>query len=525
MENFPILSWLIFLPTIGAGILYIVSMNVKHQSDKIAKIIAIATSMLTFFLSLILWAAFNPNTEKAQFVEKRAWMQNFDIFYYVGVDGLSILFVILTTFLIPICIISSWNSVKTRVREYMMAFLLMETMILGVFCAMDFLLFYIFFEAVLIPMYLIIGIWGGKDRVYAAYKFFLYTLAGSLFLLIAIIYIYYSAGTTDMLELRALMPEFELEVQKWLWLAMFASFAVKVPMWPVHTWLPDAHVQAPTAGSVILAGVLLKLGGYGFLRFSLPMLPLASHYYADFVFFLSIVAVIYTSLVALMQDDIKKLIAYSSIAHMGFVTGGLFAFNQQGIEGAVFQMISHGLVSAALFLCVGVLYDRMHTKEIAFFSGLTTKMPKYAMHFMIFMLASVGLPATSGFVGEFMVLAGVFKFNAIYCALMATGMVLGAAYMLWLYARVMFGEVKNNKLNNISDLNIVEKISFWPITICVIIIGVYPSILLDDLHIAASDLETHIALKTDTPEKKGTGSKKITQAQLKEISVQEQQYD
>ncbi len=525
MENFPILSWLIFLPTIGAGILYLVCSNVRHHQDWLAKVIATASSLLTFLLSLVLWAVYNPNTDKLQFVEKKAWLDNFDIFYFVGVDGLSILFVILTTFLIPICIISSWHSIKARVREYMMAFLLMETMILGVFCAQDFLLFYVFFEAVLIPMYLIIGIWGGKDRVYAAYKFFLYTLAGSLLLLIAIIYIYYTAETTDMVELKVLMPEFDLEVQKWLWLAMFASFAVKVPMWPVHTWLPDAHVQAPTAGSVILAGVLLKLGGYGFLRFSLPMLPLASHYYADFVFFLSIIAVIYTSLVALMQDDIKKLIAYSSIAHMGFVTGGLFAFNQQGVEGAVFQMISHGLVSGALFLCVGVLYDRMHTKEIAFYSGLANKMPKYAMHFMVFMLASVGLPATTGFVGEFMVLAGVFKFNAIYCALMATGMVLGAAYMLWLYARVMFGEIKNAKLNSISDLNLVEKISFWPITVSVIVIGVYPSFILDDLHISAASLETHIALKKDAVEKIGKGSKKITQANLEDNSAQEITYE
>jgi NADH-quinone oxidoreductase subunit M len=519
--EFPILSWLIFLPTIGAAILYLATMNRNSGSDKTAKLIAIMTTITTFLLSLILWTSFNPNTDTMQFTEKRTWIHGYDIFYAIGVDGLSILFVILTTFLMPICIISSWHSIKVRVREYMMAFLLMETLILGVFCAQDFLLFYIFFEAVLIPMYLIIGIWGGKDRVYAAYKFFLYTLAGSLLLLIAIIYIYYNTGTTDIVALRTLMPEYDLEIQKWLWLAMFASFAVKVPMWPVHTWLPDAHVQAPTAGSVILAGVLLKLGGYGFLRFSLPMLPAASIYYADFVFTLSIIAVVYTSLVALMQDDMKKLIAYSSIAHMGFVTGGLFAFNQQGIEGAVFQMISHGLVSGALFLCVGVLYDRMHTKEIAFYSGLTTKMPKYAMHFMVFMLASVGLPATAGFIGEFMVLAGVFKFNKAYCALMATGMVLGAAYMLWLYARVMYGKIKNEKLNSISDLNFIEKVSFWPITVCVIIIGVYPSILLDDIHISANTLETHITAQIEPEPKVGTRSKRISQAEITPITAQD----
>ncbi len=520
MENFPILSWLIFTPTIGAAILYLVSSFSKSPSDKTSKIIAIATTLVTFSLSLILWFGFNPRTDKMQFIEKQPWIQGYDIFYSLGVDGLSILFVILTTFLMPICIISSWHSIKTRVKEYMMAFLLMETLILGVFCATDFLLFYIFFEAVLIPMYLIIGIWGGKDRVYAAYKFFLYTLAGSLLLLIAILYIYYNTGTTDIVKLRALLPEYDLEIQKWLWLAMFASFAVKVPMWPVHTWLPDAHVQAPTAGSVILAGVLLKLGGYGFLRFSLPMLPAASIYYADFVFALSIIAVVYTSLVALMQDDMKKLIAYSSIAHMGFVTAGLFSFNQQGIEGAVFQMISHGLVSGALFLCVGVLYDRMHTKEIAFYSGLTNKMPKYAMHFMVFMLASAGLPATSGFIGEFMVLAGVFKFNKAYSALLATGMVLGAAYMLWLYARVMYGQISNDKLKNISDLNFVEKVSFWPITILVIIIGVYPSLLVDDIHISSTSLETHITAQIDNGEDLGSGGKRISQAQI-ETSIEQ----
>jgi NADH-quinone oxidoreductase subunit M len=493
----PILSWLIFLPALGALILYLVTASSKKPIDKISRMIAIGTSLLTFVLSLILWLNFDSSTDALQFVEKRSWIDGYGIYYALGVDGLSILFVLLTTFLMPICILSSWHSITYRVREYMMAFLLMETMILGVFLAQDLLLFYIFFESVLIPMYLIIGIWGGNDRIYAAYKFFLYTLAGSLFLLLGVIYIYYNTGTTDMVELREILPAYDLEVQKWLWLSMFVSFAVKVPMWPVHTWLPDAHVQAPTAGSVILAGVLLKLGGYGFLRFSLPMLPEASYYYSDFVFFLSIVGVVYTSLVALMQEDMKKLIAYSSIAHMGFVTGGLFSFSQQGIEGAVFQMISHGLVSGALFLCVGVLYDRMHTKEIAFYGGLTNKMPKYALHFMVFMLASVGLPATSGFVGEFMVLLSVFNFNKVYSALMATGMVLGAAYMLWLYARVMFGEIKNKKLESIKDLNTVEKLSLWPITVFVVILGVYPSLILDYIHTSSAQLETHITQKIE----------------------------
>lgn len=491
--SFPILTLLTFSPAIGAAIIYILSYYKSgKEGDELSRIIAFGTTLFTLFVSLILWAKFDNSIPDIQFLEKREWITDYNVFYTLGVDGLSILFVLLTTFLMPVCIFSSWNSITTRVKEYMMAFLLMETMILGVFCALDFILFYIFFEAVLIPMYLIIGIWGGADRVYAAYKFFLYTLAGSVFLLIAIIYIYYYTGTTDIIELRDITPTFELNVQRWLWLAMLASFAIKIPMWPVHTWLPDAHVQAPTAGSVILAGVLLKLGGYGLLRFSLPLLPAASHYFADMMFYLSIIAVVYTSLVALMQEDMKKLIAYSSIAHMGFVTAGLFSFNQQGIEGAIYQMISHGLVSGALFLCVGVLYDRCHTKEIAFYNGLTNKMPKYAFHFMVFMLASVGLPATAGFVGEFLVLVGVFEFNKAYSALIATGMVLGAAYMLWLYARVMFGKVKNPKLADITDLDRVEKFTFWPITISVIVLGIYPAIILEDVHTSVENLEFHV---------------------------------
>jgi NADH-quinone oxidoreductase subunit M len=487
--NFPILSYTIFLPLIGA--LLILTLPYKNAAviESRSRITALVTTFITFLLSLLLWHNFDPSVSGIQFSERSEWISGYNIYYYLGVDGLSILFILLTTFLMPICIISSWHSITHRVREYMVCFLIMETLILGVFCTLDLLLFYLFFESVLIPMYLIIGIWGGKDRVYAAFKFFLYTFAGSVFLLIGIIYIYYQLGTTDMILLKELAPSFPLEVQKWLWVAFLASFAVKVPMWPLHTWLPDAHVQAPTAGSVILAGVLLKLGGYGLLRLSLPLLPDASLFFANFMIWLSIIAVIYTSLVALMQEDMKKLIAYSSIAHMGFVTAGLFSFTLIGIEGAIFQMVSHGLVSGALFLCVGVVYDRMHTKEIAFFNGLTNRMPKYAFHFMVFMLAAVGLPATSGFVGEFMALAGVFKYNKLLGTLVATGIVLGAAYMLWLYARMMYGKIANPKLKDIADLNKIEQISFWPITALVVLLGVYPSSILNSVHMAVKQVE------------------------------------
>ncbi len=487
--NFPILSYLIFLPLMGALLILTLPYKKLAVIESRSRIIALITTIITFILSLALWHNFDEAVSGIQFAERSEWIDGYNIYYYLGVDGLSILFILLTTFLMPICIISSWHSITHRVREYMVFFLIMETLILGVFCALDFLLFYLFFESVLIPMYLIIGIWGGKDRVYAAFKFFLYTFAGSVFLLIGIIYIYYQLGTTDMILLRELAPSFSLEVQKWLWLAFLASFAVKVPMWPLHTWLPDAHVQAPTAGSVILAGVLLKLGGYGLLRLSLPLLPDASLFFANFMMWLSIIAVIYTSLVALMQEDMKKLIAYSSIAHMGFVTAGLFSFTLIGIEGAIFQMVSHGLISGALFLCVGVVYDRMHTKEIAFFNGLTNRMPKYAFHFMVFMLAAVGLPATSGFVGEFMALVGVFKYNKLLGALVATGIVLGATYMLWLYARIMYGKIVNPKLNDIEDLNKIEQISFWPITALVILLGIYPNSILNSVHVAVKQVE------------------------------------
>lgn len=479
MNSFPILTVLILLPILGAAFIFMVKNEKK--SLIFIKSIALATTLLEFVISLYVWALYDPKNPSLQLVEKKPWIEGYNIYYSLGIDGISIFFVLLTTFLLPICILSSWNSIEKRLKEYMISFLILEALVIGTFCAADILLFFIFFEAVLIPMFLIIGVWGGERRVYAAFKFFLYTFFGSVFLLISFISIYYHTDTTDIFELYDLLPTYTLEVQKWLWFGMFVSFAVKVPMWPVHTWLPDAHVQAPTAGSVILAGVLLKLGGYGFLRFSLPMLPEASNYFADMVIILSIIAVIYTSLVALMQEDMKKLIAYSSVAHMGFVTAGIFAFTQQGIEGAVFQMISHGLVSGALFLCVGVVYDRMHTKEIAFYNGLASLMPKFGLVFMIFMLASVALPGTSGFVGEFLVLLSIFETNKIYGALIATGMVLGAAYMLWLYARVMFGEVRNVKLALISDLNRKEIIAFLPLLLLVIILGVYPKIITENI--------------------------------------------
>ncbi len=488
MSDLPILSLITFLPLVGAVFAYFLSYLPIRVSDNFYKVFGIIVSLLVLLLSLVLWINFDNEISTYQFVEKTSWIHGYDIFYSLGVDGISILLVLLSAFIIPICILSGWHSINKRVKEFVIAFLVMETFIMGTFLSLDLLLFYVFFEAVLIPMYLIIGVWGGDNRVYAAFKFFLYTLAGSVLLLLGVVYIYFQAETTYMPELATILPRYTLDIQKWLWLAFFASFAVKVPMWPVHTWLPDAHVQAPTAGSVVLAGILLKLGGYGFIRFSIPFFPAASEYYADFMFTLSIIAVIYTSLVALMQQDMKKLIAYSSIAHMGFVTAGLFAFNALSIEGAVFQMVSHGIVSGALFLCVGVLYDRMHTKEIAFYNGLTNLMPKFALQFMIFTLASVALPATSGFVGELLVLIGVFSVSKLVSALLATGMVLGAAYMLWLYARVMFGVVKNIKLKGIADLNIVERICFWPLTIAVFVIGIYPSSILNPAHKSIIDI-------------------------------------
>ncbi|TNE41881.1 MAG: NADH-quinone oxidoreductase subunit M, partial [Alphaproteobacteria bacterium] len=438
MLDWPLLSAITFLPTFGALILLVTSNDEKTGAAQ-ARSVALWVTTVTFLLSLFLWAGFDSSTAEFQFVEKASWLGG-NINYHMGVDGISMMFVILTTLLMPLCILASWKSIENRVREYMIAFLILESLMIGVFCALDLFLFYLFFEAGLIPMFLIIGIWGGVRRVYASFKFFLYTLLGSILMLVAVIWMYVTAGTSDIPTL--LTYQFDPGIQKWLWLAFFASFAVKMPMWPVHTWLPDAHVEAPTAGSVILAGILLKMGGYGFLRFSLPMFPIASEYFAGLVFFLSVVAIIYTSLVALVQEDIKKLIAYSSVAHMGFVTMGIFTFNIQGIEGGIFQMLSHGIVSGALFLSVGVIYDRMHTREIAAYGGLVHRMPIYAAVFMLFTMANVGLPGTGGFVGEILALIGIFQVNTWVALFAATGAILSAAYALWLYRRVIFGQLE-----------------------------------------------------------------------------------
>ncbi len=484
-SSWPLLSLVTFLPLVGA--LFILATRGEAEVvARNARNMALWTSLITFALSLMIRVQLDSATADFQLVEKVAWMPEFGIGYHMGVDGISMFFVLLSTLLTPICILASWESVKTRVKEYMIAFLVLETMMVGMFCALDLVLFYIFFEAVLIPMFLIIGVWGGARRVYAAFKFFLYTLLGSVLMLLAILAMYFDAGTTDIPTLMA--HGFPSSMQYWLWLAFFASFAVKVPMWPVHTWLPDAHVEAPTAGSVILAGVLLKMGGYGFIRFSLPMMPEASEYFAPLVFTLSIVAVIYTSLVALAQEDMKKLIAYSSIAHMGFVTIGIFTATMQGLQGAIFQMLSHGIVSGALFLCVGVVYDRLHTREIARYGGLVHNMPRYALVFMVFMLASVGLPGTSGFVGEFLVLTGAFMTNSWIAFLAATGVVLGAAYMLYLYRRVVFGVLDKDDVKAMLDLNWREKALFAPLIVLVLWMGIYPSTFLDVMAVSVENL-------------------------------------
>ena len=488
MSDFPILSIIIFLPLIGALLIALFINNDDETVVNNAKNSALWVTLGTFIFSLSLWGGFDYSTAEFQFVEKYSWIEGYNINYHLGIDGISMFFILLTTFLMPICILTGWTSINLRVKEYMIAFLLLESLIIGVFCSLDIMLFYILFEAVLIPMFLIIGVWGGANRIYAAFKFFLYTLAGSVLLLIAILYMYNQTGTMEIQQLMQSVPQMDLSVQKWLWLALFASFAVKVPMWPVHTWLPDAHVQAPTAGSVILAGILLKLGGYGFLRLSLPLLPDASFYFADFMFVLSVVAIIYTSLVALVQEDMKKLIAYSSVAHMGFVTLGIFTLNRQGIEGSLIIMISHGLVSAALFLCVGSLYDRLHTKEINKYGGVVETMPKFAMLFMVFTMASIGLPGTSGFVGELLALVGVFQVNKIVAAAAATGVILGAAYMLWLYASIIFGEINNKDVANMQDISAVELSMYVPIVILVIILGIYPTILTDVMSVSVANL-------------------------------------
>ncbi|WP_420348334.1 NADH-quinone oxidoreductase subunit M [Pelagibius sp.] len=478
MTGWPLLSTITFLPLVGALIILLIG---RHEDEAVvaknARYMALWTSFVTFIVSLFLWTGFDRNSADFQFVERVDWIPAFNISYHMGVDGISMMFVLLSTLLTPLCVLASWNAIQTRVKEYMVAFLVLETLMVGMFCALDLVVFYIFFEGVLIPMFLIIGIWGGGRRVYAAFKFFLYTLLGSVLMLLAILAMYFDAGTTDIPTLLA--HGFPASMQAWLWLAFFASFAVKIPMWPVHTWLPDAHVEAPTAGSVILAGVLLKMGGYGFLRFSLPMMPLASDFFAPMVFGLSVIAVIYTSLVALAQEDMKKLIAYSSVAHMGFVTIGIFVANQQGIEGAIFQMLSHGIVSAALFLIVGVVYDRMHTRLIERYDGLVERMPAYALVFMLFMLASVGLPGTSGFIGEFLVLVGAFQVNTWVALLAATGMVLGAAYMLYLYRRIIFGKITKDDLKSILDMDWREKAVFAPLVVLVLWMGIYPASFID----------------------------------------------
>ncbi|MCP3055277.1 NADH-quinone oxidoreductase subunit M [Aurantimonas marianensis] len=470
MSDWPILSTVTFLPLVGALLILFIR-DESELARRNIRTVALLTTVFTFVVSLWIWVEFDTANPDFQMVERLDWLGS-GITYHLGVDGISMLFVILTTFLMPICILASYESVQTRVKEYMIAFLVLETLVVGVFCALDLVLFYVFFEGGLIPMFLIIGVWGGKRRIYASYKFFLYTFLGSVLMLIAIMAMYWNAGTSSIPEL--LQHNFPASMQPWLWVAFFASFAVKMPMWPVHTWLPDAHVEAPTAGSVILAGILLKLGGYGFLRFSLPMFPLASADFAPFVFTLSVVAIIYTSLVALMQEDIKKLIAYSSVAHMGFVTMGIFAANSQGVEGAIFQMLSHGLVSGALFLCVGVVYDRMHTREISAYGGLVNRMPHYATAMLIFTMANVGLPGTSGFVGEFLTLVGVFQVNSWVAIFATTGVILSAAYALWLYRRVIFGALEKESLRAILDLSRREKILLYPLVALVIFFGVYP---------------------------------------------------
>jgi len=499
MTDWPLLSITTFLPLLGAAFLFTLR-GETEQVARNARAVALLTSIATFLVSLLVWLNFNPESADFQLVDQAKWLPDFNISYKVGVDGISVFFVLLSTFLTPICILSAWEAVQTRVKEYMIAFLILETMMIGMFVSLDMVLFYIFFEAVLIPMFIIIGVWGGPRRVYAAFKFFLYTLLGSVLMLLAVLAMYQDAHTTDIQVL--LTHGFPATMQTWLWLAFFASFAVKVPMWPVHTWLPDAHVEAPTAGSVILAGVLLKMGGYGLLRFSLPMFPLASNELAPIVFTMSIVAVIYTSLIALVQQDMKKLIAYSSVAHMGYVTLGLFTVNVKGIEGAMFQMLSHGVVSGALFLCVGVVYDRLHTREIARYGGLAKRMPAYALTFMFFTMASVGLPGTGGFVGEFLVLMGAFEKSSWVAFFAATGLVLGAAYMLSLYRRIAFGKLVHADLKGMMDMSAREIALFAPLIVVVLWMGIYPSTFIAPMQPSITKLITdyQLALKAaDAP--------------------------
>ena len=481
--NFPILTSLILLPTIGALFIFFNrSSNSQYQSSKY---VALFITLANFFLSLYLWIVFDKSIVDFQFVEEREWISGF-VNYKVGVDGISILFILLTTFITPICVITVNATIKNRLKDFLIAILILETFMIGVFCSLDLVVFYLFFEAGLIPMFLIIGIWGGERRVYSAFKFFLYTLLGSVLMLVAIISIYWITGTTYVIKLYGL--GIDAKYQNLLWLAFFSSFAVKTPMWPVHTWLPDAHVEAPTAGSVLLAAILLKMAGYGFIRFSLGLFPDASLYFVPLVYTLSLIAIIYTSLVALMQEDMKKLIAYSSVAHMGFVTLGIFTMTQQGIEGSIFQMISHGLVSAALFLCVGVVYDRLHTRLINRYGGLVSIMPKYAIVFMVFTLGALGLPGTSGFIGEFLVLMGAFKKNILVATIASLGVILGAAYMLWLYKRIIFGKLINEDVKKMVDLKRFEIVTLWLLVLPIIFFGFYPEPLINSIEASVANM-------------------------------------
>jgi NADH-quinone oxidoreductase subunit M len=482
--NFPILSSLILLPFIGA-IFLIFSKDKGYEKSNTVKYVALFTSFVNFLISIYLWHLFDQSTSDFQFVEDKEWIKGF-VNYKVGIDGISILFIILTTFITPLCIISVNNRIKIRLRDFLIAILVMESLMIGVFCSLDLVIFYLFFEAGLIPMFLIIGIWGGARRVYSAFKFFLYTLLGSVLMLVAIISIYWTSGTTDIIKLYEL--GIDSHYQSLLWLAFFSSFAVKTPMWPVHTWLPDAHVEAPTAGSVLLAAILLKMAGYGFIRFSLGLFPVASELFTPLIYTLSLIAIVYTSLVALMQEDMKKLIAYSSVAHMGFVTLGIFTITQQGIEGSIIQMISHGFVSAALFFCVGVVYDRMHSRLIETYGGIVSVMPKYSILFMLFTLAALGLPGTSGFVGEFLILMGAFKDNFLVAIIASLGVIFGAAYMLWLYRRVVFGKLINKELLKMTDLDKSEKFILWSLAIPVLFFGFYPEPLINTIEVSIQDL-------------------------------------
>ena len=482
--NFPILSAIIFIPLIGAFFI-LLTKGSQNNVEKNSKYVAVFSSSVNLLLSLFLWFSFDYQTHEFQFVEEKNWIDGF-ISFKLGIDGISILFILLTTFITPICVFSIINSIKFKVKEFLIAILLMETLMLGVFCSLDLVIFYLFFEGGLIPMFLIIGIWGGSRRVYSAFKFFLYTLLGSVLMLIAIISIYWITGTTDVVKLLDI--KIPIEYQYLLWLAFFSSFAVKLPMWPVHTWLPDAHVEAPTAGSVILAAILLKMAGYGFMRFSLGLFPIASDYFTPLIFTLSIIAIIYTSLVALMQDDMKKLIAYSSVAHMGFVTIGIFSITKQGLEGSIIQMISHGLISAALFLCVGVLYDRFNSRMISSYGGLINVMPKYSLVLMIFTLAALGLPGTSGFIGEFLVLVGVFQKNILVAVLASLGIIFAAAYMLWLYGRVIFGKLVNSDLKGMLDLNKIEIYIFTSLAFLILFFGFYPEPLFKTIDVSINNL-------------------------------------